>query len=156
MALDLGTFVLKNRRGEEHSFAHDADSFDIERRIQQGDATKGWRGDPSARVHLNLYTTPETWEVHMTDSHGERYCAASGETLDHRLIERLVIGDHRRSREQAAIFAKEDARAEASRLADDHNRHEQAAERAVAAFRRKHGAQFDGTTRQFWPVQGKV
>lgn len=84
----------------------DSDVLDIARRLIEGDPVAGWRGEASATLYANPIRDPITgkqthlWEVECLDAAGRPYIAASlmADRVDHRIIEKMVLGDWQRGK----------------------------------------------------------
>ena len=73
----------------------DSSVGDIDYRIKHGDATLGWRGDPS--MFLMLHPVTGHYEVWGTDRAGNQYMCCSHPFCDVTLIKKLVDGDPTRN-----------------------------------------------------------
>lgn len=125
----------------------EGDVHDVIRRIEQGDPTLGWEGDPDLRLVANI--EDGTFEVWARDAQGDPYIAVSHPTCDASLIRRLAAADNRRDTVMARI-----ARADAQRQADEERasegRLEELADRLQFGLRRDLGHRVGGLTRRFY------
>lgn len=100
----------------------EGDVHDVIHRIEHGDPTLGWEGDPDLRLVANVETGE--YEVWARDAQGEPYIAIAHPTCDASLIRRLAAADNRRDTLQARIGRAEAERERnAQRAADDHLEH---------------------------------
>ena len=83
----------------------EGDVLDIGRRLNEGDATRGWEGDPTMRLVRASSTSSgsgETWwwEVWRdSETDGEPYCCLRSKpfaALDARIIDLIVAADSRK------------------------------------------------------------
>lgn len=116
---------------------------DLERRVQQGDPTLGWEGDPSMRVVIveGVISGRKAvrWEVWAPDPQTrEPFCVASSMTLGPELIRKIVAADTRRRDVVGEFIAKERKRVLDERKAMS-ERHEEVADKMHHALRKDLG-----------------
>lgn len=91
---------------------------DLLRRLQHGDPTRGWEGDP--RLVLAYHKPSQTWELHRAEGGGYSLVARSkpGMPFPGNIIDALVERDGRRG-------------FDAKKYVDDHNAAQRKAEEAA-------------------------
>lgn len=126
------------------------DVVGIVERVQLGDPTAGWRGDPT----MDVYVDHRSGEARVMgfDAEGNRYKVAQVRMLpgwQHALLKKLREGDWRDpeliDRQMAEMAATDTARqAVIDERMDEH------AERLAWALRRDAGTHYGGLTREFY------
>ena len=136
----------------------DSDVLDIRRRLTEGDATCGWRGEPTARLFHNQLEDPVTgkvvsmWEVECLDRSGTPYIAASlvADYLDHRIIEKMVLGDWQRGKVALDEITAANQRLAEARAAERRDAIEAVADKLHWAMVRDTGHHEGATRRLYW------
>lgn len=88
----------------------DSDVLAIGRRLQEGDATLGWPGDPE--LSLCFDHDRQEWAVVHRDLTGSPYVVATGPTCDENLVRKVVAADNR-LRDVAAEIDRRNAKVDA-------------------------------------------
>lgn len=137
-----------------------AEVADIGRRINSGDATCGWRGDPTMSLHvafpLDRRGQPidgvHVFEVEGIDGQGDTYIVGRWQECDQRILRDLADGDWQRGdlaarmdKKNMAIRKQKDSREAEARAA--------LVDRMAFDLRREHGAHHGGSTR--WNLLGR-
>lgn len=133
----------------------DSDVLDIARRLREGDPVCGWRGEASATLYALPIDDPVTgkrthlWEVECDDIAGRRYVAASLLALhvDHRIIEKMVLGDWRRGQVAIDEIANANQRLVAARERDRSDAMEEVTDKLHWAMVKDRGHMTGGTHR---------
>lgn len=142
------------------------DVIDIGRRINEGDPTVGWEGDPTMALVIDdepYQTDPDGrpvyplipnlrygwFEVWGTDAHGEAYLAASSPTCDQNLLKALADGHWKRGSAHDRIVAENTRRAQAIAKEKAAER-EEIADKLAFALHRDLGAYEGGLSRRIY------
>lgn len=109
------------------------DMFALDDRIKNGDATMGWRGDPSMGIFVDKKSG--RFEVWGIDRGGNGYLAASHHVLDQTLLRKLADGDPRHHDVVQGVL-DHNARLEAAREARNADLKAELADKVQWAIRR--------------------
>lgn len=123
----------------------EGDVHDIIRRLEHGDPTLGWPGDPDLRLVANIET--REFEVWARDAHGDPYIAVSHPRCDASLISELVRADNRLSDPLARVAVRETARQAAEDEAQE-DRLTELADRLQFGLMKDIGHRHGGLTRR--------
>lgn len=123
----------------------EGDVHDIIRRLEHGDPTVGWGGDPDLRLVANIETGE--FEVWARDAAGDPYIAISHPRCDASLLEKLVRSDNRRETVLDRVVKATKAR-EAAEASAQEDRFEEMADRLQFGLRRDLGHRHGGLTRR--------
>lgn len=123
----------------------EGDVHDIIRRLEHGDPTLGWPGDPDLRLVANIET--REFEVWGRDAHGDPYIAVSHPRCDASLLAELVRADNRLSDPLARVAARETARQAAEDAASE-DRLVELADRLQFGLMKDIGHRHGGLTRR--------
>lgn len=138
--------------------------MDIGRRINEGDPTVGWPGDPSMALCVDTeeYLTDAAgrptgvrnpkwgwFEVWGTDAHGEVYLAASAPRCDAGLLRKLAEGHWSRGNPFDRVVA-ENRRRQADQDRVERDRREETIDKLHLALRKDLGAYEGGLTRRIY------
>ncbi len=118
---------------------------DIIRRLEHGDPTVGWPGDPDLRLVANVETGE--FEVWARDAHGDPYIAVTHPRCDPSLLAKLVASDNRKVDVLDRVARKESARVAAEESARE-DRFEEMADRLQFGLMRDLGHRSGGLTRR--------
>lgn len=125
----------------------------IVERVQNGDPSVGWRGDPGADVYV--HEGLQVAQVWAFDRGHKRYCAAQVSILEpgweHTLLRKLRDGDWQNPGVVKDIFARGNAR-EAAAAAERSERIGGKADYLVWLAYRTYGTHAGGLTRRLFPV----
>lgn len=123
----------------------EGDVHDIIRRLEHGDPTLGWEGDPSLALVANVETGE--YEVWGRDATGAEYIAITHPRCDASLIRKLVASDNRRQGVlERAVAAHEAGQRDRDRA--DEERLELMADRLQFGLMRDLGHRVGGLTRR--------
>lgn len=123
----------------------EGDVHDIIRRIEQGDPTMGWPGNPDLRLVANVET--REFEVWDRDAHGDPYIAVTWPRCDASLIAELVRADNRLSNPLERVAVRETARVAAEEAAEE-DRLTELADRLQFGLMKDIGHRHGGLTRR--------
>lgn len=123
----------------------EGDVHDIIRRLEHGDPTLGWEGDPTLALVANVQTGE--YEVWGRDAAGDAYIAISHPRCDASLLRKLVASDNRRQGAVERAVAIHDA-GERDRTRASEERLEQMADRLQFGLMRDLGHRVGGLTRR--------
>lgn len=123
----------------------EGDVHDIIRRLEHGDPTLGWPGDPDLRLVANIET--REFEVWGRDAHGDPYIAVTWPRCDASLIAELVRSDNRLSNPLDRVAVRETARVAAEEAAEE-DRLTELADRLQFGLMKDIGHRHGGLTRR--------
>jgi hypothetical protein len=134
-----------------------ADVSDIQNRLVHGDATLGWRGDPTMFITFALPIDPLTqrpleggkgvFEVWAVDGRGEPYMVLAAERCDQRIVRRIAEAA-RPGRDPVQDVIDHNVKIEAERKRQFSERVEEYGDKLHHALMRDVGHHYGGLTRR--------
>ncbi len=137
-----GSLSTAARLPDGRILVSDHDVYDVERRLQEGDPTYGWPGDPNLFLAIDPQPRPPRWEVHRLCDDGQvrRICVWKGEGApDGQLIAHIAAHDTR-TRDVFGNLEREETLRERLEESDADAHREEVADKLRFALRKDLGA----------------